>query len=264
VITHTYIDTHTHLDDKQYSNDLDSVLTDATAAGVSGMVNIGYCPERWTTTLALAERYPLVRYALGLHPGNADEWSEALFNDLTVLVDKVDPVAIGEIGLDYYWTQDIKAVQRTSFERQIELAYSRSLPIIIHQRESAADVASILRNAPADLRVVLHSFDGDPELFDLAGDRDWMIGVGGLMTRRQSEALRTGLPKFPLEQLLLETDSPWLVPSGVKARRNVPSMIPLIAERLAGVISRTVDDIAQITTRNAERIFGLKATAAAL
>ncbi|HEX3303452.1 MAG TPA: TatD family hydrolase [Thermomicrobiales bacterium] len=263
MITHRYIDTHTHLDDKQYINDLDAVLTDAMAAGVSGMVNIGYCPERWTTTLALAERYPRVSYALGLHPGNADEWSESLMDDLTSLLERVDPVAVGEIGLDYYWTQENKAVQRMSFERQLELAHSRSLPIIIHQRDAAADVAAILRNAPADLRVVLHSFDGDPELSDLARERGWMIGVGGLMTRRQSEALRSGLPGFPLEQMLLETDSPYLVPSGVKARRNVPAMIPLIAERLAGVINRTVDDIAQLTTRNAERIFGLKATATA-
>jgi TatD DNase family protein len=264
VIKHTYIDTHTHLDDKQYINDLDSVLTDALAAGVSGMVNIGYCPERWTTTLALAERYPQVRYALGLHPGNVDEWSDSLFDDLTSLVDRVEPVAIGEIGLDYYWTQDNKSIQRTSFERQIELALSRSLPIVIHQRESAADVAAILGSAPADLRVVLHSFDGDPALFDLARERTWMIGVGGLMTRRQSEPLRSGLPDFPLEQMLLETDSPWLVPSGVRSRRNVPAMIPLIAERLGGVIGRTADDIARITTRNAERIFGLKTTAATL
>jgi len=262
VITHRYIDTHTHLDDKQYINDLDSVLTDAMAAGVSGMVNIGYCPERWATTLALAERYPLVRYALGLHPGNADEWSESLMEDLTALVDRTKPVAIGEIGLDYYWTQDNKSVQRTSFERQIELAHSRSLPIVIHQREAAADVAAILRNAPANLQVVLHSFDGDPELFELARERGWMIGVGGLMTRRQSEALRSGLPEFPLEHMLLETDSPYLVPSGVKARRNVPAMIPLIAERLSGLINRTVEEIAQMTTRNAERIFGLKALVA--
>jgi len=262
VITHSYIDTHTHLDDSQFSDDLDSVLTDATAAGVSGMVNIGYCPERWTTTLALAERYPQVRYALGLHPGNADEWSEALIGDLAALVEQTDPVAIGEIGLDYYWTQDNKTVQRTSFERQTELAYSRKLPIIIHQRDAAEDVAAILRNAPDDLRIVLHSFDGDPGLFELARERGWMLGVGGLMTRRQSEELRSGLPQFPLEQVLLETDSPYLVPSGVKARRNSPVMIPLIAERLAGVINRTVAEIAATTTRNVERVFGLKASVA--
>ena len=153
-------------------------------------------------------------------------------------------------------------MQRTSFERQTELAYSRKLPIIIHQRDAAEDVAAILRNAPDDLRIVLHSFDGDPGLFELARERGWMLGVGGLMTRRQSEELRSGLPQFPLEQVLLETDSPYLVPSGIKARRNSPVMIPLIAERLAGVIDRTVAEIAATTTRNVERVFGLKASVA--
>lgn len=263
MISQDYIDTHTHLDDDQFEHDIDQVLTDAANNGVARMINIGYCPERWTTTLALSRRHPQVRHALGLHPGHADEWSEELFADLTALVEREQPVAIGEIGLDYYWTQDNKAVQRTSFECQVELAHSRNLPIIIHQRNAAADVATILRNAPAGLQVNFHSCDGDPELMDMAVERGWLVGVGGLMTRRQSEALRSRLPTFPIEQILLETDSPYLVPSGVKARRNSPAMIPLIAERLAGLIGRSVEEIAATTTRNAERIFGLSAPVAA-
>jgi TatD DNase family protein len=263
VITRNYIDTHTHLDDDQFEDDLDQVLADAANNGVGRMINIGYCPERWASTLALARRHPQIRYALGLHPGNADDWSEALFADLTALVDCEQPVAIGEIGLDYYWTQDNKAIQRTSFERQIQLAHSRGLPIIIHQRDAAEDVAAILRGAPADFQVIFHSCDGDPALMDMAAERGWLIGVGGLMTRRQSEALRSRLPSFPIEQIVLETDSPYLVPSGVKARRNTPAMIPLIAERLAGLIGRSIEEIAAVTTRNAERAFRLSAPVAA-
>jgi TatD DNase family protein len=263
VITQTYVDTHTHLDDDQFVLDLDQVLTDAANNGVARMINIGYRPERWASTLALARQHPQVRYALGLHPGNADEWSEGLFADLTAVVDREQPVAIGEIGLDYYWTQDNKAVQRISFERQIELAASRKLPIVIHQRDAAADVAAILRAAPAGLQVIFHSCDGDPGLMEMAEERGWLIGVGGLMTRRQSEALRSRLPAFPVEQILLETDSPYLVPSGVKARRNTPAMIPLIAERLAGLIGRSLEEIAMVTTRNAERVFSLSAPVAA-
>jgi TatD DNase family protein len=259
VITQNYIDTHTHLDDDQFEDDLEQVLTDAANNGVARMINIGYRPERWASTLALARKHPQVRYALGLHPGNADEWSNDLLADLTAVVDREQPVAIGEIGIDYYWTQANKAIQRTSFEGQIELAHSRNLPIIIHQRDAAADVASILRGAPAGLQVIFHSCDGDAELMDMAEERGWLIGVGGLMTRRQSDALRSRLPAFPIEQVLLETDSPYLVPSGVKARRNSPAMIPLIAERLAGLIGRSLEEIATVTTRNAERVFGLSA-----
>ena len=103
--------------------------------------------------------------------------------------------------------------------------------------------------------VILHSFDGDPVLMTMARDRGWLIGVGGLMTRRQSLALRSSLPDFPLEQIILETDSPYLVPSGVKTRRNTPAQIPLIAERLAGLIDRPIEEVAALTTRNAERAF---------
>lgn len=263
MIEPTYIDTHTHLDDEQFSVDQDATIVDARTHGVSAMINIGYCPARWSSTLALADRYSFVQYALGLHPGNANEWSEALMESLTELVRTKKPVAIGEIGLDYYWTDDNKAVQRVSFERQIELAVDQDLPIVIHQRKAAADVYAILANAPSKLNVVLHSCDGDSALMDLAQERGWAVGVGGLMTRRQSESLRARLPSFPTDQLVLETDSPYLVPSGVKMRRNVPSMIPLIAERLARLIALTTAEVALLTTRNAERVFGLRVAAAA-
>ena len=263
MIAPKYIDTHTHLDDELFSDDLEATLADARSAGVSAMVNIGFSPARWTSTLALAQKYPFIRYALGLHPGHADEWSEELFTSLTEMVGRTHPVAIGEIGLDYYWTSENKAIQRASFERQIELAHSHQLPIVIHQRNAAADVHAVLSNTPADLRVVLHSCDGDPALMDLAEERGWLIGVGGLMTRRQSESLRSRLPSFPLEQVVLETDSPYLVPSGVRMRRNTPSSIPLIAERLAGLTGRPLPEIAAVTTQNAERVFGLTVAAAA-
>ena len=257
MIAETYIDTHTHLDDEQFSGDLDSVISDAVSAGVAAMINIGYSPKRWRSTLKLAEAHPEVRYTLGLHPGNADEWSEQLLEDLAELVERTSPVAIGEIGLDYYWTAESKGKQRTSFEKQIELAHQHHLPIVVHQREAAADVAAILRETPRDLGVVLHSCDGDPDLMDMAEERGWAIGVGGLMTRRQSEKLRSRLPTFPIDQIVLETDSPYLVPSGVKSKRNLPAHIPLIAERLAGLLDRSVSEIAAVTTRNAERVFGL-------
>jgi TatD DNase family protein len=263
VITETYIDTHTHLDDEQFSDDLDTVLSEATHAGVAAMINIGYSPERWQSTLELAERCPQIHYTLGLHPGHADEWSEQLHDDLIALVEETNPVAIGETGLDYYWTTDNKARQRVSLESQLELAHGHRLPVVIHQRDAAADVAAVLRNAPADLGVVLHSCDGDPQLMDLAEERGWTIGVGGLMTRRQSEQLRSRLLSFPIDQIVLETDSPYLVPTGAKSRRNSPAQIPLIAERLAGLVGRSATEIASVTTCNAERVFGLPVQAVA-
>ena len=255
MIKSQFFDTHTHLDDSQFASDIDAVIAEATALGVEGFVNIGFSPATWPSTLELARRYPQVRYALGLHPGRADEWSEDLLTDLTRLIEETRPVAVGEIGLDYYWTTETRRVQWQSFERQLELAHYQQLPVIIHQRDAATDVASILAGVPPSLMVILHSFDGDPVLMTMARDRGWLIGVGGLMTRRQSLALRSSLPDFPLEQIILETDSPYLVPSGVKTRRNTPAQIPLIAERLAGLIDRPIEEVAALTTRNAERAF---------
>lgn len=255
----SYIDTHTHLDDPQFAEDRDQVIVTAKAAGVGTMINIGYRPERWVSTLALADRHPEVAFVLGLHPGHADEWSEQLFADLSALVSERRPVAIGEIGIDYHWTEENKAVQRVSFERQVELAAAIDLPVVIHQRSAARDVESVLRNAPESLRVILHSFDGDPSLADLAQDRGWFLGLGGLATRRQSEELRNRLPSFPIDQLVLETDSPYLVPSGLKSRRNEPANIPLIANRVASLLGHSPDEIAEITTANALCAFHLRA-----
>lgn len=257
-----FIDTHVHLDDAQFDPDRDRVIDAAIAAGVGLFVNIGYRPVVWSTTLALADRRPEVLYTLGLHPGHADEWSEALFADLSELVARRRPVAIGEIGIDYYWTSENASLQRESFERQIELAIAHDLPVVIHQRSAAADVHAILSIAPAGLRAILHSFDGDAALADLAEDRGWYLGVGGLATRRQSEALRSRLQSFPVGQLVLETDSPYLVPAGCTERRNTPVNIPLIAERLGGLLGRTAEEIGRITTANAQRAFGILAAVA--
>jgi TatD DNase family protein len=252
-----FVDTHTHLDDPQFADDQDDVIDIGITLGVCSFVNVGYRPGVWETTLALASRRPEVRFALGLHPGHADLWSEDLSAQLTALVEEHEPVAIGEIGIDYFWTDETRDIQQVAFERQIEIAHGHQLPVVIHQRSAASDVCAILRNAPTDIRVVLHSFDGDPALAELAEERSWYLGVGGLATRRQQEELRRRLMTFPLDRLLLETDSPYLVPSGIKERRNTPAMIPVIAERLAGIRQSTVDTIANQTTANARSLFGL-------
>ena len=255
-----YVDSHAHLDDPQFDDDRDAVIDGALAAGVTTIVNIGYRPSVWTTTLALAERRQEIRYALGLHPSHTDEGSEAVMDELERLVVNRRPVAIGEIGIDLYWREDNLSVQVEWFERQIELAIRHDLPVVIHQRQASEAVAGVLAVAPSGLRVVLHSFDGSAELGRLAEERGWSIGVGGMMTRRLSDDLRKYLARIDLARVLLETDSPYLVPSGVKSRRNVPSAIPAIAERLAAITGRDRHEIASITTANARAFFNLDGT----
>lgn len=252
------IDTHVHLDDTQFAEDTLDVLERARSAGVTRVVNIGYRPEVWSTTLALADACPIVSYALGVHPHHAGEWNRDTEARLLHLLDDREPVAIGEIGLDYVRNLTPPDVQRHVFLRQIEIALDRNLPIVIHQRGSEGDVLSILRDAPWALRCVLHSFEGTSELAEFAVERDYTIGVGGLMTRSKSENLRTVLRAVPLNKMMIETDSPYLVPASIKSRRNEPANVRIVAERLAELKGVSLEDVARATSERAVEVFGLQ------
>jgi TatD DNase family protein len=250
------IDTHAHLDDDQFGAEVGLVIERAIAAGVRRIINIGYRPERWRTTLELADRFPEVTFTLGLHPHHVEEWSPTVEAELCRLLVDRKPVAIGEIGLDYFRNLNPAASQRRVFERQLELATKFGLPVVIHQRSAERDLCDVLRAAPPDLVCVLHSFDGTNELAKLAEERGYFIGVGGLMTRESSSELRNVLKSIPTELFLLETDTPYLVPVGVKYRRNEPANLTVIAERLAELVGMNVDQVIMLTTKNAERAFG--------
>lgn len=250
------IDTHAHLDDEQFAGDVDEVIGRAATIGIGRIVNIGYRPARWETTLALADRFPIVAFTLGLHPHHAEEWSEGCEARLRHLVASRRPVAIGEIGLDYNRNANPAEVQRRVFLRQLELASDVGLPVVIHQRDAEQDVSAILHGLPANVACVLHSFDGSAELATFAIERGYMLGVGGLMTRSKSQPLRDVLAQVPLDNLLLETDSPYLVPAGVKNRRNEPTALVQVAESLSSLLGIPQHEVVDATTANAQRIFG--------
>ena len=250
----TYIDTHAHLDEEQFP-DVDAVIAAAHAAGVRRIINIGYGPRRWQTTIDLAHRYPEVAFCLGLHPSDADLFNDELAERLAALVDTEQPVGIGEAGIDLFRDGPELRRQQEAFAFQIDLALERGLPLVIHQRAAEDEVYAQLAAADPRLRVVLHSFDASSRMLDLAIDRGWHIGVGGLMTRQSAAAVREVLARAPLDRLLLETDSPYLVPAGIKARRNVPANIPAIAARLAELLEVPVAEIATRTTENALSAF---------
>ena len=250
------IDTHAHLDDVQFGVDVGSVIDRAVDAGVRRIINIGYRPERWRTTLAIADRFPEVVFTLGLHPHHAEEWSPTVEAELIHLVAERGPVAIGEIGLDYLRNSNPAELQRRVFERQLELAAEFGLPVVIHQRAAENDLIAMLRTTSPNQVCILHSFDGTADLARLAQERGYFVGVGGLMTRESSIDLRDVLRTVPTELLLLETDAPYLVPAGVKNRRNEPANLTFIAERLADLVEESVDQLILRCTENAERAFG--------
>ncbi len=247
------VDTHVHLDDPRFDPDRADVVASARGTGVAEMIHIGYHPDRWESSLALVSGLEGVSCTLGVHPGNAHEAVDADLDRLAALALGPGVVAIGEIGLDRYWTTDHDVVQLSWLHRQLDLAASLGLPVIIHQRSAAAEVHRVLLSIHADQLVVLHSFDGDPALAALARERGYLVGVGGLMTRAGSTGLRDILRTLPIEQIVLETDAPFLVPTGVKSRRNSPALLPIVATRLADLRGIDVDEVAAITTATARR-----------
>jgi TatD DNase family protein len=249
-----YVDTHAHLDDGQFP-DIDAVLAAAHDVGVHRIINIGYGPTRWGPTVSLVRRYPMVAFCLGLHPSEADQFSPDTAEELVRLVRTEHPVGIGEAGIDLFRNGPSLDRQRAAFALQIDLAVEYGLPLVIHQRAAELEVYEQLAAADARLNVVLHSFDATRTMLDLAVERGWYIGVGGLMTRQSSSEVRAVLKDAPLDRLVLETDSPYLVPAGIKERRNTPANIPVIARRLAELRGVQEHVIAEATTSNAFAAF---------
>jgi TatD DNase family protein len=252
------IDTHAHLDDPAFDHDRDDVFARAAAAGVRTIINVGFRPSRWRSTIALTDAYPLARHMLGLHPQHAEEWTPAVRDQLVTLLETTSPVALGEIGFDYFRDGPTPEAQHAAFSDQVAIASDFGLPIVIHQRAAEADLIDALTRVSKESQVLLHSFDGTNRLANMAADRGFYVGVGGLATRAGSVELRQTLGTIPLDRVLLETDAPYLVPTGVKDRRNTPANVPLIVERLAPIWDVDQATLAASTTANAERFFGLR------
>jgi TatD DNase family protein len=253
-----FVDTHAHLDDGRFEHDLAAVLATAAEVGVRRIVNIGYRPARWQSSIALAATNPSISFTLGLHPHHADEFTPELLANLRDTVESHRPVAIGEIGLDYFRDLSDRERQRRAFAAQLDLASEIRMPVVIHLRgEVEFDLRAALDQTAADLVCVLHSFDGSEDLAQYALGRGYFFGVGGLSTRKSNVTLRSILQALPIDRLLLETDAPYLPPANVKDRRNAPANVPLIASELATLKNRSIEEVARVTTANAERVFGL-------
>ena len=256
-MTGPWVDTHAHLDEPAFAADAAEVIAAAVVAGVETIINVGYRSERWPTTLRLAEEHSAVRAMLGVHPQHADEWTSATAARLRALLASAPVVALGEIGFDFFRAGPAEQQQATAFQAQLALAAEVGLPVVIHQRAAESALITALQSLPPGQRALLHSYEGTSALAELAIDRGFFIGVGGLATRPANAALRATLGAVPLAQVVLETDSPYLAPAGSKDRRNTPAAIPLIAARVASLWGVDPPGLARATTANARRFFGL-------
>jgi TatD DNase family protein len=252
-------DTHMHLDAEHFNEDREEVIARALENGITRMVNIGFNGETIPSTIALAEAYDCIHAVVGWHPVDAIHMKPEDLDWIEQLCSHPKVVAIGEIGLDYYWDTSPKDIQQRVFRKQIQLARKMGKPIVIHNRDAHQDILHILKEEKAaEVGGIMHCFSGSWETAKQCLDMNFHISFGGPVTFKNAKQPKEVLAQVPLDKLLLETDSPYLTPHPFRGKRNEPSYVRLVAEAAAEIHGMSVEEIARITTDNAVRLLGLK------
>jgi TatD DNase family protein len=249
------VDSHCHLDDEKYAEDRDAVIARALAAGVKAMLAIGTGegPPDLEAAIRLAEKYPFIYATVGVHPHDAVRATEGTFAKLTELAAHPKVVAIGEIGLDYYYDYSPRDVQRSVFIRQLEIATRAGKPVAIHTRDAWQETVQILRESSSG-KGIMHCFSGgEPEALE-ALSLGFHLSFGGVVTFPKAEAVRRAAQITPEDRMLVETDCPYLAPVPHRGKRNEPAFLTHTLERLSEVRGCPVEQIAEATTRNFERL----------
>lgn len=250
-----FVDTHCHLDFPEFDADREAVLERAKTAGVGRFLIPGVEIEHSRRALALAEQYPSVYVAIGLHPNSAAQFSPPLLAEIRALTNHPKVVGIGEIGIDLYWRKISRTEQEAVFRAQLELANEVGQPVIIHDRDAHAEVMAVLREVRPTAGCVLHAFSGDEAMAAEAVRLGFYLGVDGPLTYKKNEALRAIFAAVPLENILIETDAPYLTPQAHRGKRNEPAYVRYVAEKLAEIRQVSLATVAEATTRNAARLF---------
>lgn len=253
-----FFDTHVHLNDLQYSEDLQEVIDRAKAAGISRMVVVGFDRPTISKAMELIEKYDFLYASIGWHPVDAIDMTEEDLLWIEELSQHPKVVAIGEMGLDYHWDKSPKEIQKAVFKKQIQLAKKVKLPIVIHNREATADIVEILKEEEAgEVGGIMHCFSGSPEIAKECIDMNFYISLGGPVTFKNAKRPKEVAAEIPLEKLLIETDCPYLAPHPYRGKRNEPSYVTLVAEQIAEIKGLTVEEVASKTTDNAKKLFGI-------
>jgi TatD DNase family protein len=251
------VDSHAHLDSPDYEDDTEEVVERARKFGLKAIVTIGIEPADWARTLALALRYAEIRPALGIHPNSADQASDETFGQLEALCKAHDVVGLGETGLDYYREYVPHEKQKKAFRKHLALARALDLPVIIHTRDAYDDVMEILRSDGTGTRGVMHSFSGELPYALECVEMGYMISLSGPVTFRKATDKHELAREVPLDALMVETDCPYLTPEPYRGRRNEPAYVAYTAKAIAELRGITLAEVAEATTRNASRLFGL-------
>ena len=253
------IDTHAHLDDEKFAHDRAAVVERALAAGVVKIITMGDSLDSSARSVALAERFEPVYAAVGIHPEEAQPMTAATDEQIAAWTAQEKVVAIGEIGLDYYWEKDEerRALQRAIFVRQLDLARQLKLPVCIHDREAHGDMMKILKTEGRGLRGVLHCYSGSWEMAAELLKGDWYFGIDGPLTYKNAAKLPEIVQRLPAERILVETDSPYLSPMPFRGKRNEPAHVLYVAKKAAELRGESLEAFARATRENTRDLYGI-------
>ena len=251
-------DTHAHYDDRQFEEDRAELLGSMQEQGVGMIVDAGSDIASWDKIGQLTEQYPFIYGAIGVHPDEVGELDEEKMQRMEKLLSGEKMVAVGEIGLDYYWDKEKRDLQKKWFIRQLELARQLDLPVIIHSREAAADTMEIMKQHAKGLDGVIHCFSYSLEQAKEYVNMGFYLGIGGVVTFKNAKKLKEVVGKIPLESLVLETDSPYLAPVPHRGKRNNSQNLVYVAEEIAVLKGVSYEEVVRQTTENAKKLYRLE------
>src|SRR2546428_10246231 len=253
------IDSHCHIDDPRFDADREAMIQRARDAGISHFVTIGCDLETSRAAVALAEGHPFISATVGVHPHEVKHIKEGWYAELRALAKSERVVAYGEIGLDYHYDHSPREVQRQRFREQVQLARELGLPIVIHTREAQEDTIAILQEEKAcELGGVFHCFSGDAWLAKDALDLGFYLSFSGVITFQNAVMLRDIVKTVPLDRILVETDSPYLTPAPHRGKRNEPTYVRHVAEKIAELHGLSPQEVEEVTTQNTKRLFRIE------
>lgn len=251
-------ETHAHYDDEKFDGDREELIAELRKAGIGHVINVGASIESTKTTLELVKKYDFMYAAAGVHPSDVDGLNEETFAWLAEQTRLDKTVAVGEIGLDYYWDKEpeVQKNQRIWFQKQMELARKADLPVIIHSRDAAGDTMRIMKEVHAEeIPGVIHCYSYSPEMAKEFVKMGYYIGVGGVVTFKNAKKLVQTVQEIPIERILLETDCPYMAPEPHRGTRNSSLNLPYVAAKIAELKGISAEEVISITEQNAYRLF---------
>lgn len=251
-----FIDTHSHIFDSAFDSDRSEVLDKCIESNVKKLIVVGFDKETNRLALELSKKYPYLYPTVGLHPTNLDDYSDNFFNYLEELIKLDEVVGVGECGLDYYWDDSKKDLQKEVFLKQIELSLKYNKPLIIHSRDAIGDTLEVLKSVGKPINGVMHGYSGSLEMAREFIKLGLKIGIGGVVTFKNAKNVKEVVKELDLSNFVLETDCPYLTPTPYRGKRNAPYYIPLIANEIASIKNIDVKEVEETTTKNANELFG--------